>query len=148
MTLARTRKPEEYKAVAGFFRATSASPVVAKWHTDTGFLPVTIAGYEKVKASASTSRTRARTSPISSSPGRSRSENSRGLRLGNMPEIRNIIQEELEKAFQSANRPAGARQTRSSAGTSYLRNFEAGESLLDDHERARRAPVEAPCTGA
>jgi sn-glycerol 3-phosphate transport system substrate-binding protein len=50
-------------------------------------------------------------------------ENSKGLRLGNMPEIRNIIQEELEKAFQGQQSAAGARQ-RGAAGAWSCANFE------------------------
>jgi sn-glycerol 3-phosphate transport system substrate-binding protein len=66
-----SRKPEEYKAVAEFFRYISQPEVVAKWHTDTGFLPITLAGFDRVKTSGSTRRTRAPTCRISSSRGAS-----------------------------------------------------------------------------
>jgi sn-glycerol 3-phosphate transport system substrate-binding protein len=51
-------------------------------------------------------------------------ENSRGLRLGNMPEIRNIIQEELEKAFQGQQSAQQALDSAVQRGNAVLRNFE------------------------
>jgi sn-glycerol 3-phosphate transport system substrate-binding protein len=119
-----TRKPEEYKGVAEFFRFISQPDVVAKWHTDTGFLPVTIAGYEKVKASGFYQQNPGTDIPYLQLTRTQPSENSRGLRLGNMPEIRNIIQEELEKAFQGQQTAQQALDTAVQRGNVVLRNFE------------------------
>jgi len=119
-----TRKPEEYKAVAEFFHHISQPEVVAKWHTDTGFLPVTIAGYEKVKASGFYQQNPGTDIPYLQLTRTQPSENSRGLRLGNMPEIRNIIQEELEKAFQGQQTAQQALDSAVQRGNVVLRNFE------------------------
>jgi sn-glycerol 3-phosphate transport system substrate-binding protein len=119
-----TRKPEEYKAVAEFFHYISQPEVVAKWHTDTGFLPVTIAGYEKVKASGFYQQNPGTDIPYLQLTRTQPSENSRGLRLGNMPEIRNIIQEELEKAFQGQQTAQQALDSAVQRGNIVLRNFE------------------------
>jgi sn-glycerol 3-phosphate transport system substrate-binding protein len=119
-----TRKPEEYKAVAEFFHYISQPEVVAKWHTDTGFLPVTIAGYEKVKASGFYQQNPGTDIPYLQLTRTQPSENSRGLRLGNMPEIRNIIQEELEKAFQGQQTAQQALDSAVQRGNVVLRNFE------------------------
>jgi sn-glycerol 3-phosphate transport system substrate-binding protein len=119
-----TRKPEEYKAVAEFFRYISQPDVVAKWHTDTGFLPVTIAGYEKVKASGFYQQNPGTDVPYLQLTRTPPTENSRGLRLGNMPEIRNIIQEELEKAFQGQQSAQQALDNAVQRGNVVLRNFE------------------------
>ena len=119
-----TRKPEEYKGVAEFFRFISQPDVVAKWHTDTGFLPVTIAGYEKVKASGFYQQNPGTDIPYLQLTRTQPSENSRGLRLGNMPEIRNIIQEELEKAFQGQQTAQQALDNAVQRGNVVLRNFE------------------------
>ena len=51
-------------------------------------------------------------------------ENSMGLRLGNLPEIRNIIQEELEKAFQGQQDARQALDSAVKRGNAVLRNFE------------------------
>jgi sn-glycerol 3-phosphate transport system substrate-binding protein len=119
-----TRKPEEYKAVAEFFHYISQPEVVAKWHTDTGFLPVTIAGYEKVKASGFYQQNPGTDIPYLQLTRTQPSENSRGLRLGNMPEIRNIIQEELEKAFQGQQNAQQALDSAVQRGNVVLRSFE------------------------
>ncbi|HEU5192434.1 MAG TPA: sn-glycerol-3-phosphate ABC transporter substrate-binding protein UgpB [Methylomirabilota bacterium] len=119
-----TRKPEEYKAVAEFFRYISQPDVVAKWHTDTGFLPVTIAGYEKTKASGYYQQNPGTDVPYLQLTRTQPTENSRGLRLGNMPEIRNIIQEELEKAFQGQQTAQQALDNAVQRGNVVLRNFE------------------------
>ena len=119
-----TRKPEEYKAVAEFFHYISQPEVVAKWHTDTGFLPVTIAGYEKVKASGFYQQNPGTDIPYLQLTRTQPSENSRGLRLGNMPEIRNIIQEELEKAFQGQQTAQQALDSAVQRGNVVLRSFE------------------------
>ena len=119
-----TRKPEEYKAVAEFFRFISRPEVVAKWHTDTGFLPVTFAGYERVKASGFYQQNPGTDIPFLQMTRTPTTENSKGLRLGNMPEIRNIIQEELEKAFQGQQTAQQALDNAVQRGNVVLRNFE------------------------
>jgi sn-glycerol 3-phosphate transport system substrate-binding protein len=119
-----SRKPEEYKAVAEFFRYISKPDVVAKWHKETGFLPVTFAGYEMVKKEGFYEQNPGTEVPVIQLTRTEPTDNSRGLRLGNMPEIRNIIQEELEKAFQGQQ---GAKQALDAAvqrGNTVLRNFE------------------------
>src|SRR5215510_4095739 len=118
------RKPEEYKAVAEFFRYISRPEVVAKWHTDTGFLPITFAGYERVKASGFYQQNPGADVPFLELTRTPPTENSRGLRLGNMPEIRNIIQEEMEKAFQGQQSAQQALDTAVQRGNAVLRAFE------------------------
>jgi sn-glycerol 3-phosphate transport system substrate-binding protein len=51
-------------------------------------------------------------------------ENSRGIRLGGFVEIRNIIQEELEKAFQGQQNAQQALDAAVNRGNQVLRNFE------------------------
>ncbi len=43
-------KPEEYKGVAAFLAHLTNPDQQAKWHKDTGYMPITKAAYEKVKA--------------------------------------------------------------------------------------------------
>jgi sn-glycerol 3-phosphate transport system substrate-binding protein len=47
-----------------------------------------------------------------------------GLRLGNMPEIRVVIQEEMEKAFQGQQTAKAALDTAVKRSNVILRNFE------------------------
>jgi sn-glycerol 3-phosphate transport system substrate-binding protein len=44
------RTADEYKAVAEFFKFISKPEVDARWHQETGYLPITHGGYEKTKA--------------------------------------------------------------------------------------------------
>ena len=118
------RTTEEYKAVAEFFRYISQTDVQAKWHTDTGYLPITLAAYEKVKSSGFYQKFPDLEIPYRQLTLTEPTENSRGLRLGNMPEIRNIIQEELEKAFQGQQSAQQAMDTAVQRGNTVLRNFE------------------------
>ena len=121
---APNRRPEEYKAVAEFFRYISRPEVVAKWHTDTGFLPITFAGYDRVKAAGFYQQNPGTDVPFLELTRTQPTENSRGLRLGNMPEIRNIIQEEIEKAFQGQQTAQQALDSAVQRGNVVLRNFE------------------------
>jgi sn-glycerol 3-phosphate transport system substrate-binding protein len=121
---APSRKPDEYKAVAEFFGYISRPEVVAKWHTDTGFLPITFAGYERVKASGYYQQNPGTDIPFLQLTRTQPTENSRGLRLGNMPEIRNIIQEEVEKAFQGQQGAQSALDSAVQRGNQVLKNFE------------------------
>ena len=52
------KKPDEYKGVAKFFTFLSDTDRQAKLHKESGYLPITKAAYEKIKAPASTRRTR------------------------------------------------------------------------------------------
>lgn len=89
------KKTDEYKGVAKFFKFLSQPEVQAKWHQETGYLPITKAAYELTKKSGF----------YESHPGTDVSvkqmivkttDKSRGIRLGNFVQIRNIIDEELE----------------------------------------------------
>jgi sn-glycerol 3-phosphate transport system substrate-binding protein len=121
---APARKPEEYRAVAEFFRFIGTPEIVARWHTETGFLPITFAGYERVKAAGYYQQNPGADIPFLQLTRSQPTENSRGLRLGNMPEIRNIIQEEMEKAFQGQQAARQALDSAVQRGNAVLRAFE------------------------
>ncbi|MBM4338006.1 MAG: sn-glycerol-3-phosphate ABC transporter substrate-binding protein UgpB [Deltaproteobacteria bacterium] len=118
------RTPEEYKGVAEFYRFIGQPDVVAKWHTETGFLPITFAGYERVVASGYYKQNPGADLPFRQLTRSEPTANSRGLRLGNMPEIRNIIQEELEKALQGQQPASESMENAVRRGNVVLRNFE------------------------
>lgn len=118
------RTADEYKAVAQFFAHLAKPEVVAKWHMDTGFLPITFAGFEQVKASGFYEKNPGADIPYLQLTRTETTENTRGLRLGNLPEIRNIIQEEMEKAFQGQQSAQQALDTAVRRGNAVLRAFE------------------------
>jgi sn-glycerol 3-phosphate transport system substrate-binding protein len=51
-------------------------------------------------------------------------ENTRGIRLGGYVEIRNVMQEEMEKAFQGQQNAQQAVAAMVGRGNQVLRNFE------------------------
>ncbi|HET7876621.1 MAG TPA: sn-glycerol-3-phosphate ABC transporter substrate-binding protein UgpB [Methylomirabilota bacterium] len=121
---APSRRPEEYRAVAEFFRFISTPEIAARWHMETGFLPVTFAGWERAKGAGYYDKNPGADVPILELTRTQPTDNSRGLRLGNLPEIRNIIQEEVEKALQGQQTAQQALDTAVQRGNVVLRNFE------------------------
>jgi hypothetical protein len=65
----------------------------------TGYLPITKAAYAATKASGFYDKNPGREIPIIQMTAKPPTENSRGLRLGNLVQIRDIIAEDLEAAF-------------------------------------------------
>ncbi|WP_376091519.1 sn-glycerol-3-phosphate ABC transporter substrate-binding protein UgpB [Roseomonas sp. CCTCC AB2023176] len=128
----RQRSADELRGVAEFFRYTARPEVAAKWHVDTGNLPISLRAYEELKA-----RGYYRENPGADIPieqllrgGGQTTENTRGIRLGGFVEIRNIIQEEMERAFQGGQTADQALVNAQTRGNAVLRNF----------ERTNRAP--------
>jgi sn-glycerol 3-phosphate transport system substrate-binding protein len=118
------RTPEEYRGVVEFFRFISQPEVVAKWHMETGFLPITFGGFERTQSLGYYGQNPGADIPYRQLTRTEPSENSRGLRLGNMPEIRTVIQEELEKALQGQQTAQQAMDNAVARGNVILRNFE------------------------
>jgi sn-glycerol 3-phosphate transport system substrate-binding protein len=118
------RTAEEYRGVVEFFQFISQPDVVAKWHMDTGFLPITFGGFERAQALGYYRQNPGTDIPYRQLTRSEPTENSRGLRLGNMPEIRVVIQEELERALQGHQTAQQAMDNAVSRGNAVLRNFE------------------------
>ncbi len=118
------RTPEEYKAVAEFFRYISRPEVVAKWHVETGFLPITFPGIQQVQTMGYYQQNPGADIPYKQLTRTLPTKNTRGLRLGNMPEIRTVIYEEFEKAFQGQQTAKQAMDNAVRRGNEVLRRFE------------------------
>ncbi len=118
------RTPEEYKAVAEFFAYISRPEVDAKWHMDTGYVPITLAGFALASGQGYYIKNPGADVPFRQLTLTEPTENSMGLRLGNMPEIRVIMQEEMEKAFQGQQTAKQALDNAVQRGNVVLRNFE------------------------
>ena len=115
---APNRTPAEYKAVATFLQFLGKPDNDAYWHQHTGYVPVTFGRLRAVAASrASTSKNPGADLPVKQLTRGTVTHNSKGLRLGRLPEIRNIIYEEMEKAFQGGQTAQQAMDSASSAAT-------------------------------
>src|SRR6516225_9551332 len=90
------KSPEEYKGVAKFFTFLSQTGLQQELHEVTGYLPITKAAYAATKASGFYDKNPGREIPIIQMTAKPPTENSRGLRLGNLVQIRDIIAEDLE----------------------------------------------------
>lgn len=86
----------EYKGIAQFFNFLSQTPIQARLHQVSGYLPVTMAAYEETKKSGFYDKNPARETPILQMMGKAPTENSKGVRLVNLPQVRDIMNEEYE----------------------------------------------------
>jgi sn-glycerol 3-phosphate transport system substrate-binding protein len=109
------KKPEEYKGVAKFFAFLSDTNRQAKLHQESAYLPITKAAYEKTKADGFYQKELTNKEPT---------ENSRGLRFGNMVQMRDIWGEEMEAALGGQKTAQQALDSAVSRGNAMLRTFE------------------------
>ncbi|MDH2294746.1 sn-glycerol-3-phosphate ABC transporter substrate-binding protein UgpB [Cobetia sp. 1AS1] len=117
---------EEYQGVAKFFQYLSKPEVQADWHQFTGYLPITTAAAELTREQGFYAENPGTDVAITQMTSATPTENSKGLRLGNMVQIRDVINEELEKIF------SGKESVQDGLDNAVKR----GDSLLEKFERA------------
>jgi sn-glycerol 3-phosphate transport system substrate-binding protein len=118
------KKPDEYKGVAKFFAFLSDTNRQAKLHQESGYLPITKAAYEKTKADGFYEKNPTLQTPLKELTNKEPTENSRGLRFGNMVQMRDIWAEELESALAGQKTAKDALDSAVSRGNAMLRTFE------------------------
>ena len=118
------KKADEYKGVAKFFTFISDVDRQAKLHTESGYLPITKAAYEKVKASGFYKDKPYLETPILELTNKAPTDNSRGLRYGSLVQIRDIWSEELESTLNGQKTPQAALDAAVERGNQMLRQFE------------------------
>src|SRR5579859_646152 len=121
---APNRTPAEYKAVALFLQFLGKPENDAYWHQHTGYVPVTFAGYELSQKQGFYQQNVGADLPVKQLTRGTVTPNSKGLRLGRLPEIRNIIYEEMEKALQGGQTAQQAMDTSVERANKVLRDFE------------------------
>ena len=89
------KSKDEYKAVAKFFKFLSDPERQAIWHQTTGYLPITLEAYELTKKSGFYEKNPGTDVSVKQMIVKT-TDKSRGIRLGNFVQIRDIIDEELE----------------------------------------------------
>jgi len=115
---------EEYKGVAEFLSFLSSSDIQAKWHQDTGYLPITTAAYEQTKAEGFYEANPGTDIAILQMTAKPTTPNSKGLRLGSFDQIRGIIDEELEAVWSGDKDAQAALDSAVERGNQLLRRFE------------------------
>jgi sn-glycerol 3-phosphate transport system substrate-binding protein len=121
---AKNRTDAEYKAVARFLKFLGAPEQDAHFHQTTGYVPVTFGGFEKSKADGYYTKQPGADLPIAQLSRGKVTPNSRGLRLGRLAEIRNILYEETEKALQGQQTGQAALDSAVQRGNKVLRDFQ------------------------
>ncbi len=86
----------EYKGTAAFFHFLSQTKIQARLHQVSGYLPVTLAAYDETKTSGFYEKNPGRETPIQQMMGKAPTPNSKGVRLVNLPQVRDIMNEEFE----------------------------------------------------
>jgi len=118
------KSPEEYKGVAKFFAFLSDTERQSKLHQLSGYLPITKAAYDQTKASGFYQKTPLLEVPLKELTNKPPTENSRGLRLGNMVQMRDVWAEEIEEALAGKKTAQAALDTAVQRGNAMLRQFE------------------------
>lgn len=118
------RNAEVYKGTAKFLSYLTTPAVAAKWHEDTGYLPVTKAAYDLARDQGFYAKTPGAETAIKQILNKPPLPYTRGLRLGNMPQIRMVIDEELEQVWTGAKTSQQALDAAVARGNELLRRFE------------------------
>jgi sn-glycerol 3-phosphate transport system substrate-binding protein len=119
---------DEYKGVAKFFAYLSSPEVQSKWHMDTGYVPITKAAYQLTRAQGFYDKFPGRDVAVEQLSLKPPTENSKGLRIGNFVQIRDVMDEELEAVW------AGQKTAKQALDTA----AERGNKLIADFARANR----------
>ena len=117
-------KSDEYKGAAAFLNFLSSTDIQAKWHQDTGYLPITIAAGEKTRADGFYQKNPGTDIAVIQMTARKPTPISKGLRLGSFDQIRGIIDEELEAVWSGDKDAQTALNSAVTRGNKLLRRFE------------------------
>ena len=115
----------EYKGVGEFLAFLSSSDVQAKWHQDTGYLPITAAAGDATRAAGFYEDNPGTDIAVIQMTAKEPTANSKGLRLGSFDQIRGIIDEELEGIWSGDKTAQEAMDSAKERGDALLRRFES-----------------------
>lgn len=116
---------EEYQGIAKFFEYLSQPEVQAKWHQDTGYLPITQAAFDLTRDQGYYEANPGSDISIRQMTLNPPTPNSSGLRFGNFVQIRDIISEEMESVMSGNKSGQQAADEAVRRGNVLLREFEA-----------------------
>jgi sn-glycerol 3-phosphate transport system substrate-binding protein len=93
------KDPAVYKGIAKFFSFVSSPEIQLDWHKSTGYVPITLAAYELAKKQGLYQERPGFDTAIKELTNKPPTPYSKGLRLGNFVQIRNVMDEELESVW-------------------------------------------------
>src|SRR5690242_18228260 len=114
----------EYKGVARFFVYLSRPEVQARWHQQSGYLPITRAAYELTRKQGFYEKNPGADIAIKQITLKDPTQNTKGLRLGSVVQVREVIDDELEQAISGKIAPKAALEAAVTRGNDILRKFE------------------------
>ena len=117
-------EPDEYKGAAEFLNFLSSTDIQAKWHQDTGYLPITLAAGEKTRTDGFYDQNPGTDVAVTQMTAKQPTSLSKGLRLGSFDQIRGIIDEELEAVWSGDKTAEAALGSAVERGNQLLRRFE------------------------
>jgi sn-glycerol 3-phosphate transport system substrate-binding protein len=115
---------EEYEATAALLNFLSSPEIQAKWHQDTGYLPITSAAGELTREQGYYEENPGAEIALIQMTTNEPTANSKGLRLGSFDQIRGIIDEELEAVWSGDKDAQEALDSAVERGNPLLRRFE------------------------
>lgn len=119
------KKASEYRGLARFLAWLARPEVQAEWHQKTGYVPLTRAAYEQTAQKGFYAAHPGHEIAIRQLLLNQPTRESRGIRLGAFPQIRTIIEEELETVWEGKKPPKLALDNAAERGNELLRRFEA-----------------------
>ncbi|MBV2360050.1 sn-glycerol-3-phosphate ABC transporter substrate-binding protein UgpB [Thalassococcus sp. CAU 1522] len=114
----------EYAGVAAFLDFLSSPEIQAKWHQDTGYLPITAEAGALTKSQGFYDANPGTDIAVMQMTAKEPTNNSKGLRLGSFDQIRGIIDEELEAVWAGDKSAQEALDSAVERGNALLRRFE------------------------
>lgn len=119
------RPAAEYKGVAKFMSYLSSTPVQAKWHQETGYVPITMAAADATEKEGFYKKFPGRDIAVKELTLNPPTDNSKGLRIGNFVQIRDVVDEELESVWSGKKDAKAALDEAVKRGNELLKRFEA-----------------------
>ena len=122
------KKPETYQGVASFFNYLSKPDVQSASHKRTGYLPITMAAFELTEKSGFYKQNPGTDVAVTQMI-RKTTDKSRGIRLGNFNQIRQIIDEETEQIWTGKKGAKEALDAAVRRGNEQLERFQKANKL-------------------
>jgi sn-glycerol 3-phosphate transport system substrate-binding protein len=120
------KSPSEDRGVARFFAFLSSPERQLQLYEESGYIPSLVAAAEMARRAVPDERSQALAVGLAELTSKEPTENSRGLRLGGMTELREIWSEEIEAALAGQKSAKAALDDAVGRGNKVLRRFEAG----------------------
>jgi len=117
------KSPEVYKGVTEFFHFLASPEIAARWHQQTGYVPVTKAAYELTKKQGYYDKNPGTEVGVKQLNVETTAQ-SRGLRLGFLPQIREIEDQEIERIMSGKASAQDGLKVMVTRGNELLEKFE------------------------